>query len=767
MSYNSESIRVLKGLEACRKRPGMYIGNVHDGSGYHHMLYEVMDNSIDENLAGHCKEIKVTLDKFGYATVEDDGRGIPIDIHKEEGISAAVVIMTQLHAGGKFDQDSYKVSGGLHGVGVSVVNALSANLELTIWRDGYEHFARFEKGDLVEDIRVVGKSKKTGTKVRFIPDTEIFQEIHEFNLKTISNRLEELAFLNPTLRIHLIDERESFERFFHEEKGIVAFVEDMAKNKECLNPIISFKKEQDNISVTGSLVWTQSYSEEIRCFTNTIPQKEGGTHLVGLKTGLTRSINNYIQKEDLLSKKTKDLQISGDDIREGLVCVLSVHVPEPQFASQTKEKLVSASVRPVAELAVTEACSAWLEENPVEAKKIIQRILDAAAAREAARKARDLTRKNKNAGEFSLSMAHKLAGCSEKDPTKTELFIVEGDSAGGSAKMARDRTFQAVLPLRGKILNVEKASFDRMLNYEGIRTLIAALGTGIGETFDITKIRYNKIIIMTDADIDGSHILTLILTFFFRYMKPVIENGYIYVAQPPLYGVKQGQNMHYLLNDRSLADFLLDRTLDKIKLKKDEQEIEPKEIKEFIRALFQTAKDISKRGILFEAMLLAKNTNIESGEELLPSLQILRPGNWEVKLNNNIFDYTYEKNGLIQKYELNLNHMEQSFPSFIEKWSHLWGSDILLEYGSDIRNATNPMEIYNIFSQKSSSGLVIQRYKGLGEMNPEDLARTAMKDYLQVDYEDVDELINQLMGDNPEERRDFLARVWDSLEADD
>lgn len=772
MSYTSQSIKVLKGLEACRTRPGMYIGNVNDGTGYHHMLYEVMDNAVDEHLAGHCKNIKIVLDKEGYASIEDDGRGIPIDIHEEEGVSAAIVIMTQLHAGGKFDQDSYKVSGGLHGVGVSVVNALSTKLELTIYRDGKEHFLSFSKGDLVEDIRVVGPSKKTGSKIRFIPDTEIFEDQIGFNLKTLAKRMEELTYLNAGLKITLKDENEGYEKTFFEEKGVQSFVENLAQGKEKLHDTVSFFHKSGNIEVNGSLVWTNSYSEDIKCFTNTIPQKEGGTHLAGLKVGLTRCINSYIEKEEVLVKKMKDLKPSGDDIREGVICVISVHVPEPQFASQTKEKLVSGSVRPVVEAAVCEAFRVWLEENPADSKKIVQRIIEATSAREAARKARDLSRKNKNAGEFSLSMANKLASCSEKDPSKTELFIVEGDSAGGSAKMARNRLFQAVLPLRGKILNVEKASFERMLNYEGIRTLIAVLGTGIGETFDISKIRYNKIIIMTDADIDGSHILTLILTFFFKYMRPILENGFVYVAQPPLYGVKSGQKMNYLLNDRALADFLQERSLDKIKISKDGKILESEGLKDFIRELFSISADVRRRGVVFEAFITTKETELNSqvANKMLDALKRFKDGNWEVEKFEDIFKFKYEKNGLVQFYEINSERIPTNYKKFIEKFNHLWGNGVEIIVNEESTKADNPFLIFDIFKQKGTAGITIQRYKGLGEMNPDDLATTAMKSYLQVRYENEEEandLINKLMGDDVESRRAFLEEIGPSLESDD
>jgi len=473
MSYNSSSIRVLKGLEACRTRPGMYIGNIEHG--VFQMLKEVLDNCIDEHLAGHCNEITIVFDKDGYCGVLDNGRGIPVDIHKEEGISAAIVIMTQLHAGGKFDQNSYKVSGGLHGVGVSVVNALSTRLELTVYKDGYEYFAAFEKGDLVEDLKQIGATKKSGTFVKFIPDGTILPTI-DFNLKETEKRIQELAFLNPGLKIKLIDERVDYDKIFYEPKGLEAFVESLLK-KEKLNDYIEFQLNDDKekVQVFGGFVWTKSYSEDIHCFTNNIPQEEGGTHLIGFKTALTRCVNNYLAKEVNLQKKFKNLQISGEDVREGIVCVLSVYVVDPQFSSQTKEKLVSAHVRSIVEKSVSETLERWLEENPNKAREIVDKIANACYAREAARKSREVFR-NKNGLDNNLTFASKISGCTSKDPTKCELFVVEGDSAGGSARQARDRMFQAVVGLRGKILNVEKAGFDKMLNDDSIRTLIGVFG---------------------------------------------------------------------------------------------------------------------------------------------------------------------------------------------------------------------------------------------------------------------------------------------------
>lgn len=787
MSYNSRSIKVLKGLEACRTRPGMYIGNTQDGSGLHHMIYEVLDNSIDEHLAKNCTEISIKIDKEGYATVCDNGRGIPVDIHESEGISAAIVIMTQLHAGGKFDQDSYKISGGLHGVGVSVVNALSDRLELTVDKDGFQYFVAFSKGDVVEDIRQIGPSKRHGTMVRFLPDATIFGDI-TFDIKIIENRIEQLSYLNPGLKISLEDERVGFKREFFQPEGIVAFVKNLMKSKEGLHEIIPFKHKDGNSEIDGAIVWIDNfYSEEIRCFTNTIPQNDGGTHLVGLKTALTRCVNAYIQKDQAAVKKMKDLQLTGEDIREGIICVLAVYMPEPQFASQTKDKLVSSSIRPIVEAGVSETLERWFEENPVEAKKIVQKITEAAMARDAARKSRDLIRNNKGISEFSLSMATKLAGCTQKDPTKAELFIVEGDSAGGSAKMARNRLFQAVLPLRGKILNVEKAGLNRMLADEGIRTLIAVMGTGIGETFDITKIRYNKIIIMTDADVDGSHILTLLITFFFKYMRPIIENGYLYVAQPPLYGIKSGQKMHYLLDDQALAEFLLERQLDKVQFNKisskddkrfenevviSEGPVEVATIKEFVRALFSIASDIKSRGVVAQAFVAGK-IDIEDEPEniyanLIKTLERIKPGKWMCENREEDDVFVYEVNGLTYRYPFAMKKLPVKYHAFIQKWSQFWDSDIQMSYNEELRAIVDPMQIHEIFSQKSEQH--IQRYKGLGEMNPDDLAKTAMQSYLQVRYEDeaeAAELIEKLMSDDVEPRKKFIEEMEPLLETDD
>jgi len=780
--YDSESIKVLRGLEAVRKRPGMYIGDTDDGSGLHHMVYEVVDNAIDEALAGHCDLVTVSLNADGSCTVSDNGRGIPVDIHKEEGVSAAEVIMTQLHAGGKFDQNSYKVSGGLHGVGVSVVNALSEYLDLRIWRDGKEHYARFEMGETVEHLRIVGDANgQKGTQVTFLPSDKTFT-FTEFDFATLEHRLRELAFLNSGVRIKLSDlrgEQPNVVELYYE-GGTQAYVEYLDRNKQASHAPIVVLGEKDGIGVEIAMQWNDSYHENVLCFTNNIRQKDGGTHLQGYRAALTRTINKYADDTGL-SKKEK-LQITGDDAREGLTCVLSVKVPDPKFSSQTKEKLVSSEVRTVVESFAYEKLSQWFEEHPSEARNIISKIFEAAAAREAARKARELTRR-KGALDIS-SLPGKLADCQERDPAKSELFIVEGDSAGGSAKQGRDRKFQAILPLKGKILNVERARFDKMLSSQEIGTLITAIGTSIGrEDFNIDKARYHKIVIMTDADVDGAHIRTLLLTFFFRQMPELIERGYLYIAQPPLYKIKRGNAEAYLKDESELEAFLLTAALDEMSVRlPDGREL----VGEALRALVEQAGRISramsvlgKRASMsiIEAAVLVDMFNLEAtpqeiktrADRLAEMLnQYDDDAGWHCDMNeagfvvHRMLRGVEERHLLDEKLFMSKEARELSAQSahvrdFYSRPMHLSRKQVELSIGS-------PYALWETVMEIGRKGIAVQRFKGLGEMNPEQLWETTLEPnnrmLLQVKVEhseEAEEAFSTLMGDVVEPRRDFIV----------
>ena len=784
-NYDESSIQQLEGLEAVRKRPGMYIGDTDDGSGLHHMVYEVMDNAIDESLAGHCNKITVVLNADGSVTVEDNGRGIPVGMH-EEGKSAAEVIMTQLHAGGKFDQNSYKVSGGLHGVGVSVVNALSEWLELTIWREGKEHFVRFENGDAVAPLSVKGDSHgKKGTKVVFYPSIKTFSTI-EFDFSTLEYRFKELAFLNSGVSIHLIDARdqEQKEVLMCYEGGVGEFVKYIDRTKNSLHqPIIIFSKK-DEIVVEVAMQWNDSYHENILCFTNNIRQRDGGTHLIAYKAALTRTVNKYVEK--LATGKKQKLSFVGEDAREGLSCILSVKVPDPKFSSQTKDKLVSSEVRPVVEGIVSEKLDQWFEENPADAKNIVTKITEAAFAREAARKARELTRRK---GALDISnLPGKLADCQEKDPAKSEIFIVEGDSAGGSAKQGRSRFFQAILPLRGKILNVERARFDKMLSSEQIGTLITALGAGIGkEDFDIAKIRYHKIIIMTDADVDGSHIRSLLLTFFYRQMKDVIEKGYLYIAQPPLYKVKRGSKEVYIKNHKELQDHLFSGILEDIKITSGtgkEFEVNLKSFLENVIKYKDLILNMSKKMpiCVLEALSLEGFYEITQSDTTKYTQCLDRVIERLLAQEDDAFNVTWSYSdlgdgktafrkvvrGIEETYLFDEIFLQQAdFKRLISL-----GKDLTDYFVEDCRivfsdgkffEVKTPVGFYNTLFDLSKKGISLQRFKGLGEMNADQLWDTTLnpanRSLLQVKIEDLDrteEMFSTLMGSVVEPRKDFI-----------
>ena len=783
--YGAEAIQVLKGLDAVRKRPGMYIGDTDDGSGLHHMVYEVVDNAIDEALVGYATHIEVELNADGSVTVTDDGRGVPTDIHKEEGVSAAEVIMTRLHAGGKFDQNSYKVSGGLHGVGVSVVNALSAWLELTVWRDGREHYMKFRDGDPVAPLKMVGKAPdKRGTRVKFLPSSQVFTKT-DFDFATLEHRLRELAFLNSGVKVLLADLRgpEPRREEMRYEGGSEAFVRYLDRNKQSLipNPIM-IRGERQRVIVDAALSWNDSYHESVLCFTNNIPQRDRGTHFTGFAAALTRVLVNYADRTGI-SKKGK-VDLSGEDCREGLTAVLSIKLPDPKFSSQTKDKLVSSEVRPVVETIVGNALEAWLEEHPQEAKTIVSKGVDAAAARDAARKARELTRR-KGALDIS-SLPGKLADCQERDPAKSELFLVEGDSAGGSAKQGRMRSFQAVLPLRGKILNVERARFDKMLSSQEIGTLITALGTGIRDDFNIAKLRYHKIIIMTDADVDGSHIRTLLLTFFYRQMVPLIEQGHIFIAQPPLYKVTRGKSEQYLKDERALEDYLVGTGLDEaaLKLASGSQRAgadlaaildQAREARAILRGLHprynrSVVEQVAIAGAISPAILgdpkkadvaavyVAKRLDAQSEET---------ERGWVGKSDAEGFHFARTVRGVREEVTIDQAFLASADARKLDALTaHL--QEIYAKPAKFVRKGEEtavygPVGLFDAVTGAARKGLTLQRYKGLGEMKPEQLWETTLdvnaRSLLQVKIKEVDEaddLFTKLMGDVVEPRREFI-----------
>ncbi len=804
--YSSDSIKVLKGLEAVRKRPGMYIGDTDDGSGLHQMIYEVLDNSIDESLAGYCDRIEVILNADGTATISDNGRGIPVDLHKTENIPAAQLIMTELHAGGKFDQNSYKVSGGLHGVGVSVVNALSKNLILEINRDGKIYNIEFENGIVTKQLNEIGESKKinneyfTGTKITFLPTTNIFKDIN-FNFKIIEKRLRELAFLNTGISIYLSDKRESKEKntHFKYEGGIKEYVKFLNEGKNLINSIpIFFYGEKNNISIECSLQWTESYHENTICFTNNIIQRDGGTHLAGFRGALTRSIVNYINKNTKNSNN-----INGEDAREGLTCIISVKLPDPKFSSQTKDKLVSSEVRPVIESTSLDKLEQWIEENPTEIKKVTDKIIEASNAREAARKARELTRRK--TGLESTSLPGKLADCQEKNPQLSELFIVEGDSAGGSAKQGRDRKNQAILPLRGKILNVERANDKQVLTSNEIGALITAIGAGVGNPtddldqnkldgkFDISKMRYHKIIIMTDADVDGSHIRTLLLTFFYRHMKPIIDSGRLYIAQPPLYRLKKGNSTVYKKDDNDLEEYLIEEGLKNTIFENTQKsQVAGEELKQIIYLSKKTKslvipllrrvdnKDIIEHAAIVRAFDIRNLKDKDIGKEIAKYLQQrlnlisnISQKNWKVVYDNDHINFERTLRGFTEKYTIDENFLitpeakalNELKDQLMENFYRLKESGCgVLHHKNETSQIYGPLDLIDKILDIGKSGLQINRYKGLGEMNPDQLWETTLDQnervLLSVKINEVDaanKAFEDLMGGETDARKRFIA----------
>ena len=784
--YGADSIKVLRGLDAVRKRPGMYIGDTDDGSGLHHMVYEVVDNAIDEALAGHCDIVEVKLNKDGSVTVTDNGRGIPVDIHAEEGVSAAEVIMTQLHAGGKFDNNSYKVSGGLHGVGVSVVNALSEWLQLTIFRNDKKHQIGFKMGDADGPLEILGEADgQSGTHVTFMPSREIFAHIN-FEFSTLEHRLRELAFLNSGVRIRLTDERlaENLVSEFYFDGGLTAFVDYLNRSRTALHEIITADSSRDDITVELALAWTDSFHENTLCFTNNIPQRDGGAHLAGFRGAMTRVVNSYAQESGIA--KREKVQLTGEDAREGLTAIVSVKVPDPKFSSQTKDKLVSSEVRPVVENAVADCLNQWFEEHPSEAKRIVSKAYEAAAAREAARKARDLTRRK---GVMDVaSLPGKLADCQERDPAKSEVFLVEGDSAGGSAKQGRDRANQAILPLRGKILNVERARLDKMLSSAEIGTLITAIGAGIGNhEMDVEKIRYHKVIIMTDADVDGSHIRTLLLTFFFRHMRPLIEKGYLYIAQPPLFRAKRGQSEVYLKDQRELDGYLVDAGLkDAVLTIADGQQLAGPDLAEVTgqsvtasRMIEAVGRQVGNRDVVEQAAIagllnMSVLNNAEAADYLAKRLEaiatVLEKG-WQASIEDTAHGQAIvvqrRLRGITERHVIDQRIVNLAEAQHLDTMAaHLqlhYGKPAQFRFGAQSIEINGPTALAQTVFQTGRKGAQISRYKGLGEMNPSQLWETTLdpdqRILLQVTIDqedDADNAFSTLMGEAVEERRNFI-----------
>ncbi|MDX9999746.1 MAG: DNA topoisomerase (ATP-hydrolyzing) subunit B [Polyangia bacterium] len=784
--YTAEDIQVLKGLEAVRTRPGMYIGDTDDGSGLHHMVFEVVDNSVDEHLAGFCDQITVTLGFTGMVTVEDNGRGIPTGMHEEEQRPAAEVILTELHSGAKFDHSRYKVSGGLHGVGVSVVNALSSELELLVYRDGYSYHQRYERGAPVTQLTTTGRSRKTGTTISFRPDPQIFNNL-EFSFDRLAKRLRQLAFLNPGLRITILDQTANRRHDFEYEGGIGSFVEHLSKNKEPIHEtVVHFSKEREGTIVEVALQWNDSYQENLYCFTNNIHNKDGGTHLTGFRKALTRTLNAYAEANKLL--KDSKANLSGDDVREGLTAVVSVKHPDPKFNSQTKDKLVSSEVLGIVEAVVNEEFSVFLEEHPKEAKGIIQKAITASRAREAARKARELVQRKGALDSFSLP--GKLADCQERDPVHAEIFLVEGDSAGGTAKQGRDRRHQAILPLRGKILNVEKARFDKMLASQEIATLITALGTGVGEErFDPDKLRYHSIVVMTDADVDGSHIRTLLLTFFFRQMHELVERGHLYLAQPPLYKVSRGKQVLYLKNDSELDEYLLKRGAEGMWIEQGGKSLQGEEIGRFVKALKTYSRmlrqlvpegdpDVIHRLVRKEGMrqeIFASWESVEAfGRELLEELSKGGLKSFRIRKEGPgtaAYECLLETSVGGSRRRTALNWKLLSTPEFQElcRLFRLATEKVDLPFDVIRENEKLSFDAYLPFvdyvEQIGKKGITVSRFKGLGEMNAEELWETTMdpkrRTLLKVQVDDpveAEEIFTVLMGDAVEPRRDFIAQ---------